>query len=301
MIILLHGENSFERTAALAEITKNFHGEAERVDGATLTPNDLPSLFTGTTLFASTRMIAVRAMAENKPAWEALADWVEKTSDDVTVVLVEDKLDKRTRTYKALQKQATVQEFPAWTDRDSRKAEIWVADAAKQQGLSLSPVLVRRIVERAGVDQWRLQSIVRTLATLDEVNEVVIHDLIPARPRDNIFELFETALRGNTARLTELLTNLRLSEDPYMVFGLLAGQVMQLAALHLSDAPLDTVAKDIAAHPYALKNLSPHAKKMSRGQIRMIVREFERSDELIKTTGLDPWLAIERALLNIAR
>ena len=134
MITLLVGENSFEVQQALRAIVHTFDGVVEKIDGSELDLKQLPDLLMGGTLFADKRLVVIKQLSDNKAIWPVLGDWLPRISDDIHLVLVDSKLDKRTKSYKDLQKVAVMTEYPAWSDRDISKAEQWVAGEAKSIG-----------------------------------------------------------------------------------------------------------------------------------------------------------------------
>ena len=298
MITVLTGENSFELTRALDAIVASFDGVAEKFEGSDLELSQLPDLLLGGTLFATERLVIIKNLSDNKQLWDVLPDWLEKTDSDVHVVLVEPKPDKRTKTFKDLKRYADVREFTMRGDRDIAVAEKWVTDEAKRQGLSLDKKLAQQLVARVGLDQWQLYHAIEKLAVLDNVNAEIIEQLIEANPTENVFNLLDAALRGDTRKVSSMIRALQLSQDPYMTFGLLAGQVFQLAALASTDKPSGDVAKDIGVHPYALSKLTPHAKKLGRTGTKKIVAIFADTDMAMKSSATDPWLLIEQALIK---
>lgn len=300
MITLLTGENNFEITRALDALIAAFDGTVERIDGSRLETKQLPDLLMGGTLFADTRLVVIKGMSENKSVWGDMAEWLLRISDDVHLVLVEAKPDKRTKAYKDIAKRATVKEFTAWTDRDRQQAEAWASKEAACQGVSLDKKSAHALVDRVGVDQWQLFHAIEKLALLDTVTPDTIAEIIEANPSENVFNLLDAALRGNRQRVTEMLRTLEQTDDPYMVFGLLSSQVFQLAALAVSDKPGSEVAKDIGAHPFALSKLSPYATTVGRAGAKRIVTRFADADTAMKTTAVDPWIQIERALIDIS-
>lgn len=300
MITVLTGENSFELTRALDSVMAAFAGTAEKFDGSDLELTQLPDLLLGGTLFATERLVIIKNLSENKQLWDALPDWLERMSDDVHVVLVEPKPDKRTKTYKDLKKFADVREFALWGDRDELLAEKWVVEEAKHQGLNLDKKLAQQLVARVGLDQWQLFHAIEKLAVLGDATSEIIEQAIEPNPTENVFNLLDAALRGDAHRVSDMIRTLQIGQDPYMTFGLLAGQVFQLAALAVADKPSGEVAKDIGAHPYALGKLAPHAKKLGRTGTKKIVQIFARADTAMKSTATDPWLLIEQALVKTA-
>lgn len=300
MITVISGENSFEVAQELGRIEAEFAGDVERLDGAELATKQLPDVLMGATLFSSQRLVIIKNLSENKSVWTDFADWLPRLSDDIHLVLVDTKPDKRTRTYKELQKHTKPRDFAAWTERDSQKAVTWLAAEASARGVALERKVAQLVVERVGVDQWQLLHALDKLAVLDAITPDIIERVIEARPSENVFDLFDAALKGQAAKVTRMIRTLELTDDPYMVFGLLSGQVFQLAALAVTDKPAAEVAKDIGAHPFALSKLTSQAQRLGQGGTRRIIAVFAECDDAMKTSGGEPWLLIERALIKIA-
>lgn len=305
MITLFTGENSYEVTQALQRLIVSFDGDVERVDGTEVEVRQLPDLFMGATLFSSRRLVILKGVSENKPVWEALPEWLPRISDDVHVVFFESKPDKRTKTYKDLAKIADVQDCAAWSDRDTGRAEQWaIAEFTKitsVRGQSLSREAARELVSRVGVDQWELYHALEKLAVLDTVTPEIIDEIIEANPTENVFNLLDAALRGEAAKVKAMLHTLEQTEDPYMVFGLLSGQVFQLAVLANTDKPSAEVAKDIGAHPFALGKLAPHAGRLGKSGTKHALAIFASADMAMKTSSGEPWLLIEKSLIALAQ
>lgn len=300
MITVLTGDNSFEVQRALDALLSSYDGAVEKVDGESLTLAQLPDLVMGATLFSSKRFIVLKNLSQNKTLWSVFSEWLDKVSDDIHVVLVDASLDKRTKTYKALQKNAAVHEYKAWTERDAMAAEKWASDEAKKRGFALGRPEARLLVARVGVDQWALDQALSKLSVLDVVSTTEIESFIDATPTENVFLLFESALKGDSVRISEMIRTLSLTEDPYRVFGLLSGQAFQLAALALGDKTHADIAKDIGAHPFALGKLAPYAKRKGRSGARDVLRSFTKADAGMKTSVGEPWLLVEKALLEVA-
>lgn len=300
MITALTGDNSFEIERALEALVAAFDGAAEKLDGSALELKQLPDLLMGGTLFAARRLVVIRNLSENKSLWTDFSDWLSRVSDDVQLVLVEAKLDKRTKTYKELKAAATMHEYAAWTERDGAKAERWVATEAQSQGLALDRKSAQLLVARVGVDQWGLYHALQKLSVLEEVTPQVIEEVIELSPTENVFNLFEAALRGNGAQVQKMVATLALHEDPYRLFGLLSGQAFQLAALSVADGDAN-VAKDVAAHPFALSKLAPYAKKYGHLGGKKVIAAFAQADSGMKNSVGEPWLLIERALLKVVQ
>jgi len=297
MITLLTGENTFETSEAAKALVSSFDGRAEHIDGSGVELKGLPDLLMGSTLFAEQRLVIIKDLSQNSSVWEKLPEWLSRISDDIHVVLVDAKPDKRTSAYKAVKAAATIREFPAWSDRDSAKAEQWVLQRATKAGVGLDAKLARYLVMRVGVDQWLLASAIDKLALLDTVTQTALEEVIDANPSENIFQLFETALTGRRDKVAEALRTLELQEDPYATFALLSSQVFSLAAVTF-DADGGAV-KDFAIHPYVASKLTSQSKRLGKKNVADIVRIFAQTDADMKRSKAEPWLLIERTLYSL--
>ncbi|HZJ34494.1 MAG TPA: DNA polymerase III subunit delta [Candidatus Angelobacter sp.] len=299
MITLLIGENSFEIERALDEIANDFNGNIEKIDGIQLQLTHLPDILMGISLFNTARTVVIRNLSSNKSIWTVFGDWLSKLSSDIHLVLVEPKPDKRTATFKLLKDYANVKEFQPWAERDTIKAEKWVIAEAKKQGFELNTKCVQLLVQRVGIDQWQLFHAIEKLSLIDVISVDNIKDIIEANPTENVFNLFETALRGDIDELKKMIQILERSEDVYRLSALLFTQVFQLAVI-VSATKTDDVAKDFGIHPYVISKLTPIAKRLGKNGISKIVAIFAQTDNDMKLSKADPWLLVESALMKVA-
>lgn len=294
MMYVLFGDNTYARDQALTKILDG--REAERVDGEQLELRDLPSLLLGQTLFASQRVIVVRNLSDNTTVWSALEQYLAKIPDETTVLLVEAKPDKRTKTYKSLQQRATVREFAL--PRTTRDAEQFVLAEAKQRGVKMGASEARSLVARGGTDPWQLVHALEKLAVLDVVDDAVIEEIVEQSHEAQVFGLFEKALAGESAQVHEQIAVLETRENPHQTLGFLTSQAMQLAALVAGKG--HDVAHDMGAHPFALGKLEPYARKMSWSEVQQVLSALADCDMALKRSHGEPWQRIEIALMQIS-
>lgn len=304
MITWLVGENSFEIREALQKIISAPSGTQEQImpekfDGIDLKFTDLPDLLMGMSLFSSKRLIIIDNISANQSLWEKLPELLERVSDDVHLVLVDTKPDKRTTVYKAIKSVADYHEFPLLEDHDRPKAETWLKERAKTLGVKLDSRSAAHLISKVGLDQWQLASALEILSLLDEISPQLIDETIAASPAENIFQLFEVAIEGDTKAVASRLATLELQEDPYALFALLSSQALNLAAMALADET-DNPTKDFAIHPYVASKMSRQAKRLGKRKVAQIVELFAQTDADMKRSKAEPWTLIERLLLKVA-
>lgn len=300
MIYFLTGENWYGREQALKTLVNRTGEQPEYLDVEQLTKEGLRELLGAQTLFAQRRCVVLRQPSENKAAWEALEEIVADIPDDVVLIITEEKPDKRTKTYKALQKQATVKDFPNWTERDAGLATEWLLNEAKKRDVKLKTKEARLVVQRIGANQGRLAGALEKLSLMDDITVEAVEASIESYVIDSAFVLLETALRGETGRVQQLITSLRQSEDAYRVFGLLGSQLTQLAALVYSTDSPNEVARSIGASPFVLSKLAPFAARLTKNDMRQLLEWAADVDMQMKSIAVDPWILVSQLLLKIA-
>lgn len=304
MIYLVIGPDTYKCQQALQKVIAGSNVQPEKIDGMDLDEAGLADCIAGATLFSSQRLIVIRDLSQNKIIWDKLAEWLQRVSDDTTLVLVESSADKRTKAYKSIVKAATVIPVDYWSDRDAGEAQRWVTARAKELGFALNNAQAQKIITRAmaagdrpgsyTIDQQLLENSLQSLCVLDTITDDAIAAVLPESSADNVFELMEVALSGNHARTKQLLHNLQVAADPYMTLGFIISQWAQLVAVKITNEPPDVLAAKIGASPYVLKKMQPYAAKLALARVQELTGLLADLDMKTKTTGVDPWTAVDR-------
>ena len=298
MIYLLHGDNEFEKRAALAALV----GDADvvRYDGEELTLADMQEIAIGQTLFSQSAMYVISKLSENFDIWSRLSEL--PFDDDKTVILLESKLDKRTKTYKWLQKTAKTQEFLPLSNRQKPQLISWCEVQARERGYRLTRTQIGTLIDRLGFDQLRLSNFLDQLALAENITNELINDLVPLARSENVFDLFVAALSKDYEMVHNIISYLESEsgvDGAYQTMGLLASQATNLVALVLSGGDNKTVAADLSVNPYVLQRLSSSARTVDIEHLRRINDALFQADLQMKTTGVNPWLLIETALVKL--
>ena len=300
MIYVFFGLNEFSKRQKVDEVLGD--RIARRRDGEELTIGDLRELLTGKTLFGGEEPIIITDLSQNSDVWAVFPE-IAGLADE-TVILLETKLDKRTKTYKNLAKNATVQECASLGERQRPELVKWAIDRTKERGTKLTKKQIETLVDRLGYDQLRLDNLFAQLSLLDEVTDDLIDQLVPLAKSESVFELLDATIRSDVSSIHRIISYLEMTsgdDGAYQTIGLLASQAMNLLALVLSDIDTQKVAQDFGVHPYALRQLSPLARQLDKIAALRICRILLQADMQMKTTGVEPWLLVETALMKIAK
>lgn len=299
MISWFIGENTFEVHQAVASAIASFGGAPERIDGTTLELKNIPDLLMGSTLFAEKRLVIIKDLSQNSAVWEKFPEWIDRISDDIELILIDGKPDKRTTGFKEVKKRVTLKEFPVWGERDQHLAQSWIVKYAESKDVKLDTKVAHHIVARVGLDQWQLANALEKFALLDVVTIDAINNVIDPNPSENVFQLFELALEGNRKAVHDMIRTLELTEEPYKLFALLSSQAFQLAAVTTASAG-DAPAKDFGIHPFVASKLARHGSRLGSRGVMKILSLFADADADMKRSRGEPWLVIEKTLLAAA-
>lgn len=303
MIQLLTGENSYEiqtrRRRVIAEFRDNKSDEAVSiVDGTSVSVDALPQLLLGVSLFAPEKLVVIDDAAAQKSVWDKLADYLPEVGEGTAVVLVAPAADKRTRTYKWLQKNAEIIDLKPI---QGLPLEQWVVEAARRGGIEIASNIARYIIEFTGGDQWSLTHDIEKLALASQpVTPQLVRELLIPNPASSAFDLLDAALAGNSGQVNELLDGVRSHEDPYRFFGLLSNQVFAVLVIAAAgNRPADTIARDSGLHPFVVKKTAPLARKLSARERTSLAEIIATTDMQLKSSGQEPWVLITAALKTI--
>ena len=302
MITVFTGENDFEIRQAIAEKERLFDGNSERIDGASVTLSGLPDLLMGVSLFATQRLVIIDQLSASSAVWQKLPQWLTRSSDTIELILIEPTLDKRTSTYKALKAAGAIEDFPAWTEKDTAKAEAWAVHYGNEQKVAIARPVAAHLVRRVGVNQWLLSQAVHILALAGDTVEVtaaLIDSVIVASPEDTVFQLLDYAMNGDANSAVQHLRSLESTQEPHRLMALILSQVYTLAAAVLAPADADP-AKDFGIHPFVISKLQRLKKSVGPAGAFGMVRICAQADTDLKSSKADPWVLVERLIVQIA-
>lgn len=304
MIILLTGDNAYQAAEEIRRLEHDVGVSIERFSGEELDMAKLADIMKGASLFASTRLIVIDTLSTRPDLWAQAAEWMTFVDDTTTLVLRDEKPDKRTRAYKDILKHAKLIEAISWTEKQRGLAERWLTALAKEQGVAVSSTQVRDMVSRAlvlgsksgqrVVDQQMLAHAVTALRGSKSVTDDTIATVLPVSTSDAVFDLLDIAVQGNGTLLRQRLDDLRLTQEGYQLLALVLSQWSQLVMLGLTKGEY---AGDI--HPFVKQKLQIVATKLSRAQLRRLTVLAAELDIATKSTGLTAWDALDRFLFGI--
>ena len=310
MIYLIVGTNAYRVQYELQQLVKALDVRPEKIDAASLDLNKLADTVRGLNLFQERQLIIVEHLSERKDLWDKLGEWASDIAVETYLVLIEPRPDKRTKTFKTLQKTAKLIEAMPLTDRQRPAAEKWLLDYASEHSVKLTKTQASNMVARAivadeksrsaEIDQLQLTHAVAVLKNAMKIDDAAIATVLPPAREFSVFDIIELAVRGKTANLRSALDELRRSDDVYKVAPLVWSQWSQLVLLTKAEAAGASDKIDLGIHPFVTKKLRPLARQLSPKDLAELTELAAERDYQMKSSSVDPWAALEDFLFRVA-
>lgn len=297
MIYLLYGENYYFKRQQLAKLLKDSSKDSlERHEGDELEPADLAQIFGGMSLFTTKKTIVIRNIAQNKNAWETLANYAAEAQDN-DVIFLEDSIDKRTKIYKLLQKNHTVIECAELSEPEMLQ---WLEKIGAKENSSFTSAHAKLLLDRVGCHQMKLYYALQKVLLLKKIDTVSIERVIDDEPEARAFTLIEAIMTQNQNLATKCLRDVKASEDAHMFFGLMVSQFFLLITLASArNNSYTSVAKNLGTHPYPLQKMSLVAKNLPHQTADAIIDILTKTDEYLKHSSGDAWVAVEQCIQKL--
>ena len=310
MIYLIIGTNAYRAQYELQQLEKSLGVRPERIDVSSLDLNKLADTMHGLSLFQEQRLIVIERLSERKDLWDKLGEWASDIAAETYLVLIEPRPDKRTKTFKTLQKTAKLVEATPLTDRQRPAAEKWLLDYASEHGVKLTKTQASNMVARAivadeksrstEINQLQLTHAVAALKNAVKIDDAAIATVLPPARECSVFDIIELAVRGTTAHLRSARDELRRSDDVYKVAPLVWSQWSQLVLLAKAEAAGASDTIDLGIHPFVAKKLRPLARQLSPKDLAELTELAAERDYQMKTSAINPWTALEDLLFRVA-
>jgi len=209
-------------------------------------------------------------------------------------------LDRRSRLFKAFQKQGTV--HPC-NPRSAREAPTWAEGYAARLGKRIRPEAAGELVTLVGTGLRTLGLEVEKLAAyVGDRGEITVEDVEAVASRlteTSVFALTDAIGERNARKALQALESLLQTEHPLPVLGMIAGQYRRLARTVASGARTEAaLAATIGVHPYAARKLLAGSRHYRASDFPEIFARLEEADRAIKSTG-QPELALETLVARL--
>jgi DNA polymerase-3 subunit delta len=273
----------------------------EKIDAAEKEIDAVTQSIETAPFLAPKKLCIISNLSANKELADKIEQILSFDAEHTEVILVEGKLDKRSAYYKAIKKHAGFKEF---NQLDEQETLNWLVGEAKRLGGSLSRSDAQYIYSRVGGNQSRLSGELKKLVDYDEsISKNSINELTEPTPSSTVFDLLNAAFSGNKKLTLRLYSDQRLQKvEPQKIIAMIGWQMHLIALVESAkDVTPEDLAKQASANPFVIRKTGSIANKLDRPWIRKILTDLAETDQMLKTTSVDPDDAVKNLLLSLSR
>ena len=337
MVYILHGENEFNRSEALARLRAELIDPAwgdmntSRLDGKRVTLNELTLACDGVAFFGArvvvvdgllTRLSARKGDRDGETPAEPgesaksflndLAGYLPHLPDSTHLIFVEPKAIAKTnpvlKAAHAMGSRARVQEFEPL---NARKGDVnrWISERAGAKGGAIQPAAVTLLAAYVGADLRLLDQELDKLLTYAGPRQAVTEDdvrrMVPAAAQTSIFEMVDAvAARDSRAALRLLHELLDAGEAPLYLLFMITRQfriLLQVRLLQTANLAPAELAQRLGQHPYVVEKAARQARQFTVPQLEAILARLLQVDLALKSSGANPILELDMLVVALTR
>ena len=303
-----------DRDQRMQQVVKGLLGDSAgaadltRLDGQEAGLEDISTAFYSLPFMGSARRAVLvdnlPAPTRSGPFWRWLAENLDQLPESTEVVLTVSldgmtgrERSGRIRTAQALESgRLKVHALPALTGdlRSGQNARRWVADLARQGGVTLDPEAVELLLRQAELDGNVLAREVEKLSALvgfeGRVSASHVRSVDPLPAHVVVWDYIDAVVAADPSRAANLLAGLlEEGEVPEALIAMLAARVRQLITIRsliAAGADYGAVAKRARTSPGMVRRAAPQAMGLGEADLREMLAAIVDLDERSKTGRL---------------
>ncbi len=305
MITTLAGSNSFLISQNIISLETEFLKDndifgLEKIDAESLTVDQIQSNIESLPFLTEKKLVIIKNLGLNKKFLEKYESLIEKLPQSVDLILIENKLDKRSTYFKYLKKNTR---FLDCTELDSRQLPVWLIEQAKLNDASISISDARYLVERVAGSQLLLYNELQKLIDYKKnISRSSIELLTELTPNSTVFQLLDAAFASNTARALKIYDEQRSQKvDPMLILSMIVWQLHIVALIKAAGTkPTSDISNDTNVNLFVLQKSSAIAAKLTMQKLKKLIRKVSILEFKIKSLSIDTDDALCQLIIDIS-
>ena len=235
---------------------------------------------------------------------EAFLTYVDAPNPSTVLVLVADKFDGRTKSYKALKKAGYAVRFARPKPREMPQL---IARRAEAMDVAIDGAAVRALADAAGADIGAASQALEVLALYTNGRKITADDVtrvVSVTREESIFELVDAIGHGDrVAVLTAMHTMLIVNREPPLRLLFMVGRhyrnLLKARAALDAGADREAILAEVGIPPFLLSNLLDQARRHSLAELARGLGAVTTADQALKGGPLSSPRTMERLALQL--
>ena len=234
---------------------------------------------------------------------DKFVDYMSEIPDGTVFVFNETEVDKRSRMYKAVQKNGHVEECGVQKEADLK---VWIARLLKDEGKKIRGSTVERILGRCGTDMVNLKNeidkLVAYVGERDIIEDEDVDSICTLQITNSIFDMVESIANGMQKKALDIYYDLLLLKEPPMrILFLIAREfniLLQVKTLTEKRAASAEIAKAVKIPPFFVKKYVSTAAGYTSESLKRALQDCVSAEEDVKTGKITDKLSVELVIIK---
>lgn len=304
MIYLLYGNENFLIEQELKKIIKKTKIDNYNISKYNLLEENILNVIDDAntiSLFEDKKVIIITNLNKSNIEEKELKKFenlIENISEEIVLIIIEEKLDERKKITKQLRKKAEVIELNRGKNISNTVKKMF-------EDYKIDYSTIDLLISIVGDDLSVIYQEVEKIKTYKEDKIITKQDVIESASsniNNNMFDLINHIVKKEKEKSLELYKKLlKQNEEPIKIIITLANQfrlLYQVKELYKKGNREDTIAEILKVHPYRIKLALERSKNYSSKVLLDYLLKLAEMDKKIKTSKIDKTLALELFILE---
>ena len=302
-IYLLYGEEDYLRKQYRDKLKGALVDDGDTMnnhyyEGKNIKAEEIIDLAETLPFFAGRRVIIIENSGWFQKGGDKMAEYLLNLPDTTYFVFVETQIDKRSKLYKAVNKQGRVAEF---AHQDEQTLKRWILGMLKKEGKNITAPDLEFLMERTGTEMANIKTEMEKLLcyTLNnsEITRDDIEEICTKRVQNQIFEMINAIADRNQKRALDLYYDLlTLKEPPMRILALIGRQfnlLMQVKELRKKGYSPQVISEKTGLHGFVVGKYVKQAERFKTRELRETLEACVEADENVKTGKMNDVMSVE--------
>jgi len=307
-VYLLYGEENYLKRQYKHKLKQGLVQEDDsmnfmQMEGKDVNPKAVIDLAETLPFFADRRLILLENTGFFKNTCDDLAEYMNQVADTCTIVFVEDEIDKRSKMYKAVQKNGSVVEF---TRQTSDIIMRWILSRLKKENKNITSDAMQLFLSKTGDDMENIDTELEKLLSYTFQKESITAEDVEAictgQITNQIFDMVNAIAERNQKRALKLYFDLiSLKEPPMRILFLIIRQfqiLFQIKDLKELGYDQKTIASKVKIPEFAVRKNLGQIRDFSLEKLQQAIEDGIQAETDIKTGFMTDQLAVELFLIR---
>lgn len=311
MIYFLYGEDSYRAKEKLLDIIEGYKKVHKSglnllyIDAKNIAFDDFYANFKINSMFAEKKLIVLKNVFDSIKFQEKFLEEIKKIEDlkDIVIIFEDEKVDQRTKFFKALSKSVKSQEFNFLQPANLKK---WIVNEFEKNKTKINLDALDLLVDYIKTDLWRMSGEIKKLVGYKKNSIVEKKDvelLIKPDIQNDIFKTIEAmAAKDKKQALRLFHKHLENGDNALYLLTMIAYQfrnLIILKELEKKGVPYQNMAKKSGLHPFVVQKTFYASKSFSMEELKKIYQKIFETDAEIKTGQIEPEMSLDLLLSAI--